>query len=84
MKLREHLIAVKRPDQRIGDVITAFAKRIKKHPKTVRKYFDGTRRPRLEEIPLIERETDGQVTFKDWMHPASKETRRVSPTSSAF
>jgi DNA-binding transcriptional regulator YdaS (Cro superfamily) len=82
MKLGDHIKAVKKPDQSIGEVIDAFAHRIDVYPATVRRYMDGTRRPRWDILTRIERETGGHVTANDFVEPISKDRRRTRQAQS--
>jgi predicted transcriptional regulator len=78
MQLGDHL-------KRKGITPKAFAKRVKKNPRTVYRWLDGTRPPtRVQTLKEIEEATDGDVTIADWLalRPVKTRRKRGRPRSS--
>jgi hypothetical protein len=61
----------------VRDFIPWFAKKVKKHPESIRRWLNGVRTPRdPKTLGQISKASDGVVTANDIMEGAAKKRRR--------
>jgi len=68
MQLRDYL-------EENGIIHRFFAHRVGANPQMLAEWLSGKVSPRLETIDLIEKETKGKVTFRDWI--ITKQNRKL-------